>query len=310
MRTGQPSTADLWQLPAPQPVREDEDIDGKRATELGSPAYTVRAVAERLGVPTPTLRSWNLRYGIGPQQHEAGRHRYFTESDIAVLEQMVELVRKGASPGSAARTAIAHREAAAPDLGDLNPVLDAAFLLDTVALLSIFDRHFRHHGVIATWDRLCRTAFAAVVNRQDSDGGCIDVEHVLSWAVVTSLHRLPQPVLDDRATVILACTENESHSLPLEALRAALAEIDIGARMLGAEVPAAALADALSRCVRPTVVVLWSHSRGTADLSAVHAVLDARATSYVAGPGWTGVDLPAHVERIESLSDAVGLVQR
>ncbi len=291
-------------------MREDEDIDGKRATELGSPAYTVRAVAERLGVPTPTLRSWNLRYGIGPQQHEAGRHRYFTESDIAVLEQMVELVRQGASPGSAARTAISHRDSAAPDLGDLTPVIDAALPLDTVTLLVIFDRHFRHHGVIATWDQVCRPAFAAVVNRQDSDGGCIDVEHVLSWAVVTSLHRLPQPALDDRSTVILACTENESHSLPLEALRAALAELEIGARMLGAEVPAAALADALSRCVRPTIVVLWSHSRDTADLLAIQTVLDAQATCYVAGPGWDAIDLPAHVERIESLSDAVRLAQR
>ncbi|MCW2557888.1 MAG: hypothetical protein JWP55_1852 [Mycobacterium sp.] len=42
---------------------------------IDSPRYAVRAVAERVGVPTATLRSWNQRYGIGPADHDRGRHR-------------------------------------------------------------------------------------------------------------------------------------------------------------------------------------------------------------------------------------------
>ncbi|WP_157128731.1 MerR family transcriptional regulator, partial [Nocardia amamiensis] len=60
--------------------------------------YTVRAVAERLGIPTATLRSWNRRYDIGPPQDRPGRHRLYTEADIAVLERMLALIRAGASP--------------------------------------------------------------------------------------------------------------------------------------------------------------------------------------------------------------------
>ncbi|WP_147123970.1 MerR family transcriptional regulator, partial [Nocardia neocaledoniensis] len=64
--------------------------------------YTVRSVAERLGIPTATLRSWNRRYGIGPAQDRPGRHRLYSDADIAVLEHMLELIGGGASPASAA----------------------------------------------------------------------------------------------------------------------------------------------------------------------------------------------------------------
>ncbi|WP_040797677.1 MerR family transcriptional regulator, partial [Nocardia higoensis] len=68
----------------------------------GAAGYTVRVVAERLGVPTATLRSWTRRYGIGPSQERPGKHRLYTESDIATLEHMLGLIRAGASPAGAA----------------------------------------------------------------------------------------------------------------------------------------------------------------------------------------------------------------
>ena len=67
------------------------------------PGYTVRAVAERLGIPTATFRSWTQRYDIGPRTHRPGQHRLYSEADIAALEQMVALIHRGVSPASAAR---------------------------------------------------------------------------------------------------------------------------------------------------------------------------------------------------------------
>jgi len=63
-----------------------------------SARYTVRSVAERVGVPIATLRSWNQRYGIGPPHHNPGRHRLYSETDIAVVQQMHQLIGEGASP--------------------------------------------------------------------------------------------------------------------------------------------------------------------------------------------------------------------
>ena len=69
--------------------------------------YTVQAVAARLGIATPTLRSWNRRYGIGPSGHQPGQHRQYSKADIDRLVAMVRLIRAGASPASAARASAA-----------------------------------------------------------------------------------------------------------------------------------------------------------------------------------------------------------
>ena len=45
-----------------------------------------------------------------------------------------------------------------------------------------------------------------------------------------------------RPAILLACADEEQHSLPLEALAAALAETGVPSRLLGARVPPDALA--------------------------------------------------------------------
>jgi MerR family transcriptional regulator, light-induced transcriptional regulator len=269
--------------------------------------YTVRAVAARLGIPTATLRSWNRRYGIGPQHHRSGHHRHYTEADIAVAARMLELVRAGASPASAARAATGLRTRV-PTPGDTGPLLAAAFGLDTAEVLSILEAHLSHHGVVETWDRLCRNAFADIVARQAGGLGCIDVEHLLSWAIATSLHRTAPPLPATAQPVILACTSGETHSLPLEALRAALAERGTGAHMLGAALPTAALKDALARHARPVTVVLWAQRSDTARVSAIRAALDGHARVVAAGPGWAGTALPDPVATVHDLTQALRLL--
>src|SRR5690242_7467625 len=156
--------------------------------DADEPLYTVRVVAERLGVPTATLRSWNQRYGVGPSEHSPGRHRLYSETDIAVARRMYELIVEGASPRSAARTAI---DSLRPARGDSAALLDAAFDFDVFTAGLLLDQHLRHFGVLDTWDQLVRPAFDDIANRQAQGQGCIDVEHALSWTVSRSLQRIP-----------------------------------------------------------------------------------------------------------------------
>jgi hypothetical protein len=277
------------------------------ATTADRAEYAVRAVAARLGIPTATLRSWNQRYGVGPQHHLPGHHRHYTETDIAVASRMLELVRAGASPASAAWAATGLR-AQVPTPGDTGPLLTAAYRLDTAEVSSILEAHLSHHGVVETWDRLCRPAFADIVARQAGGHGCIDVEHLLSWAIATSLHRSAPPLPTTTQPVILACTSGETHSLPLEALRAALVELQIGTHMLGAAVPTAALKDALARHGRPATVVLWAQRTETARVSAIRTALDADARVLAAGPGWAGTALSDPVATVHDLTETLRLL--
>lgn len=269
------------------------------------PRYTVGVVAERLGLPIATLRSWNQRYGIGPSNHSPGRHRLYSELDIKVVEKMHGLVAAGVSPSSAARVAL---DAIVPVRGDTDSLLRAAFSLDVAGVGGQMDRHLRHSGVVDTWEQLIRPAFVAIEARQADGDGCIDVEHALSWAVSRSLQRLPGKLATNSAPIILACTEAETHTLPLEALRAALSERGHGALMLGADVPSVALVDAIARRARPAQVVLWSQSAATADVAAAEAVLAERARLFVGGPGWASAKLPKKAIRVDSLHSAVRAV--
>ncbi|MGX9790708.1 MerR family transcriptional regulator [Mycobacterium sp. MMS18-G62] len=273
-----------------------------REDDAQSPRYTVGVVAQRLGVPTATLRSWNQRYGIGPSQHNSGKHRLYSESDIAVVEQMHRLISEGVNPGSAARAAL---DSVVPSRADTASLLTAAFDLDVVAASRLLDRHLRHFGVPDTWDELIRPAFAAIEARQAEGEGCIDVEHALSWTVSRALQRLQITSSDGTASIILACTEDETHSLALEALRAALGERGRSVLMLGADVPSTALVDAIARHEGNVTVMLWAHTRATADVATAKAALAAHAAVLVGGPGWESVRIPKAVTRVESLQDAL-----
>ncbi|WP_280236431.1 MerR family transcriptional regulator [Nocardia cyriacigeorgica] len=268
-----------------------------------APGYPVRVVAERLGIPTATLRSWNQRYGIGPAR-QPGRHRLYSESDIALAERMLALIRAGASPASAAAAITGAR--VTPDRGDWQPLLTAAFAMDTRAMSELLGAHLAAHGVIDTWDLMCRPAFAEIVARQLSGEGCVDVEHLLSWSVTVALHNhAPQAAAAGPRAAVLACTSGETHALPLEALRAALAERGIGVWMLGANVPTAAIADTLARAEHPPAVVLWSQQESTALISAIRAGAAAGARVFVGGPGWDSAILPESATKLSDLADAV-----
>lgn len=266
------------------------------------PLYAVRVVAERLGIPTATLRSWNQRYGVGPSDHRPGSHRLYSENDIAIVKRMHELIAQGASPRSAARAAT---DGIRPARGNAPGLLAAAFDLDVVTVGLLLDRHLRHFGVVATWDELIRPAFAVIVDRQAEGEECVDVEHTLSWAVSRSLHRLPIGEPDATESIVLSCTPRETHTLALEALRAALAEYGYGALMLGAEVPTTAIIDAVNRRDKPVIVVLWSQHAPTADIDTVNAVAEYARSVVLCGLGWDGVACDHAVLRPDSLDDAV-----
>lgn len=269
------------------------------------PQYTVGVVAERIGVPIATLRSWNQRYGVGPHEHSPGRHRLYSENDIVMVEQMHQLIEEGASPRSAARAAL---DAVVPPRADTDSLLAAAFDLDLVSTGRQLESHLRHYGVVDTWDQLIRPVFSAIEGKQAGGEACIDVEHALSWAVSRSLQRLPISPPDKSVSTILACTERETHTLPLEALRAALGERGHGALMLGGDVPAAALIDAIGRTAGPITVVLWAQTADNADLAMTRAAVAERAQVMVGGPGWTAVRVPRKAIRVDSLESALQLI--
>ena len=308
---------------------------------------TVSAVARRMGVAPATLRTWDRRYGVGPSEHTPGSHRRYTPADLARLEHMRRLVIAGVPPAEAAKAA---RDLAVDD-ASLAPVtqlptptlLDdtdvpsggragggrvvalpggaqaarglarAAQALDTAACIDIITDSLDRRGVVWTWDHLLVPVLNGVGQQWSDTGRGVEIEHALSAAVQDALSgkvRSAPPATNNRS-VLLACAPDEMHSLVLWGVAAALAERRIGARILGASLPATALSSAVQR-LGPAVVFVWAQIPDTADpdlLSELPTVRPA-ATILIGGPGWRqhAGAVPSDVVRVTDLTDTVGRI--
>ncbi|MEU9337310.1 MerR family transcriptional regulator [Streptomyces sp. NPDC048290] len=325
---------------------------------VGAAGLTTGAVARRLGVSPTTLRSWDRRYGLGPALRSQGRHRRWGPGDVAMVEEMCRLAADGVPPAEAARVARLKRGAGAGQtvlpppgegarrggagsglpLGDVRRecrgLARAAVRLDAAELSARLLDSVAAHGLVTAWEEVMVPTLRAVGRKWESSGDrYVEVEHLLSWQISTALRRapllLPRPYGSVAAgpPVLLACAPDEQHSLPLEALDAALEEARVPTRMLGAAVPT----EALLACVRrtgPAAVVLWAQARATASPSLARHVAGlewgpagARSRPLVlpTGPGWdrrTAVEFPhcgslgSAVRMLRGLSGAEGAVRR
>ncbi|MEV6980875.1 MerR family transcriptional regulator [Sphaerisporangium sp. NPDC051017] len=307
------------------------------------PSYGIGAVARRLGVPAPTLRTWNLRYGIGPSRRSAGGHRRYDAVDLLRLEEMTRLIKVGLPPAEAAHAALSVRATllepppareqetpATPDTGagpgatavpgawvmpgaamvpSAAVLTRAAFHLDADAVAEGLEAAIGAHGAAWMWERLALPVFGAIIRRQEATGGGVEIEHLFSERLLSALSRRvgrpPRP--GHPRIVLLACAQDEQHSLPVYALAATLTTtLGLETRVLGPRTPYAALADAMRR-LGPVAVFVWSQISETGDPAPLAAlpVLRPASRTLVGGPGWHAERLPASVTHMSSLHAAV-----
>ncbi|HEX4091009.1 MAG TPA: MerR family transcriptional regulator [Trebonia sp.] len=277
----------------------------------GSPtpgnAWTAGQVARHLGISESTLRTWHRRYGLDPHDAEPGRYRRYQAADVARLDRMLGLINEGMLASEAALAVQSGEPAFRSPERDTADLLAAAQALDTQRCARLLDGAFDRHGVIAAWQGICRPALAAVDAIGRRDPYSINVEHCLSWAMQTALSRVsPLPAVGGAARILLACAEDEQHTLSLAALAAALAERQVPTRMLGAAVPMPSLVRAV-RETGPETVVLWSQQPQTARRDELRALRALPVRLVIAGPGWPTRTKPG-AHHVATLSEAVALL--
>lgn len=69
----------------------------------GSAIYSIGAVSRLIGVPIPTIRSWEERYALVVPKRSPGGHRLYTRRQVDQLRYVAEQVAAGLSPGDAHR---------------------------------------------------------------------------------------------------------------------------------------------------------------------------------------------------------------
>ena len=283
------------------------------------PALTIGAVARRLGLAVPTLRSWDRRYGLGPSTHERGKHRRYTRGDLARLRRMSELTSEGVPPASAARIAQGAPAGGEPqrDGGGTGAVgvgrvergvrglARTARRLDVSGVRYQVENHLGQRGVARTWDDLLVPLLRSIAGSYEAgEEGAIAVEHVATAGILGAFHaRGPVPE-SRRLPALLSCAPEEQHTMPLEALHASLAEHAVASRFLGARVPSATIASAAER-IRPRIVAVWAQTPSTARKVRAGPIAASGAELVLCGPGWSSTRVAREHVRPTSLQEAI-----
>ena len=259
---------------------------------------TVAAVARRIGVAPATLRTWARRYGLGPSGHEAGEHRKYLPQDLAKLIMMRRLIVAGVSPAEAAKQALAHKgslnleqivETVHERSEAVDAIVSAAQSLDHNFVEALLRQEISQFGVIDSWHEVMVPVLIIVGDIWAQTGEGIEVEHLLSESITNVLRDFSREIKSpiNPRPVLLASVGEELHTLPLHALTAALAELNIECQVMGARTPLAALSSVVTRSA-PPAVFLWAQLAKNGDPIFFKDIPNVRPAPRVVlgGPGW------------------------
>jgi len=206
-----------------------------------------------------------------------------------------------AEPGSAEVYSIAG------GIPSVRGIARAAMSLDNGACTGLISDAIERRGVVWTWEHMLVPVLIDVGNRWASSGRGIEVEHVLSDSITSAFNSVCARVTSavNARPILLACSDEEQHALPLHAVAAALAERRIMSRNLGARVPRDVLVSTVRR-TGPAAVLVWSYLSHTGDSTQLADLPSMRPVPLVlaAGPGWDS-DMPQDVLRVHSLVEAI-----
>lgn len=280
------------------------------------------AVARRLGVAPGTLRTWDRRYGLGPSDHSEGHHRKYSEADLARLIVMRRLIISGVAPADAAQEALVATPESALTTTEIFSAVDesalieqlhrAASALNGVLLEEGLAQYLADHTVEQCWQSVMAPLLVRVGIEWEKSGKGIEVEHLISGAILRVLNArissceksaMPRPVL-------IASVGEDSHSLAITALAAALTDRGISVQFLGARTPAVAINEVV-RKVAPSAIFLWAQMITHADVEIIKGIPSIRPKPLVlvGGPGWDSCDLTG-AQRVDDLMAACADIER
>ena len=271
---------------------------------------TVSSVADELGVSASTLRTWERRYGLGPERREAGSRRRYQPEDVERLRAMVNHMHAGLPAAEAAKRALAE-VSARPARGPLSAAqLRSVALADSLERLeAALEAAVASHGLVHTWSRLVDPALKSLRSAPGGDPvGCPPALMLLNafQRVCRAVH-LSRPARSLVGGDRVALISDALHETPAQVIGVALAWYGCDVRILSSENYGGVRAtDRFREYVRagvPALTVVLGHGPACADT--IHEL----NTRYGGPTIVVGVDAPdvlaPQVQRVRTISACV-----
>ncbi|MCW2847286.1 MAG: MerR family DNA-binding transcriptional regulator [Marmoricola sp.] len=250
----------------------------------------IAEVSRELGVPIPTLRSWELRHGIPPLEHDLGKHRRYSPADLHALRLMRDEIARGKRASIAADEVRRILGLSGPEAEHIAAVLVASENSDAAAVQGRLREARAALGLTSCLDDVLLPAMQQIGLWWQTGRCTIETENLTTEAARAWLETLTSsaPAPTRSASIVLACGPTDLHTIGLEALTVLLRYDGWGCRLLGARVPVPAVTAAVQATAAEAVVIVSHISSGRAraieSLRAAHA---RGVTVFYAGNAFT-----------------------
>lgn len=246
----------------------------------------IKQVSESLGVPAPTLRSWERRYGIPATSRTTGGHRRYSEDELNELRLMRDEIARGKRASQAALSVRQLLDHTGPGRDLIDEILEAAERKESTRIRDVLERAHAELGLASTIDAVLMPSLRQVGVWWEAGRCDIPQEHLMTEAARGWLAHLTAlaPVDAYEPPILLACGPRDSHTVGLEALAALLAEQRRGSRVLGAKTSELTLVSA-AKTSSPAAVIVVSqlHTHRRAAVDALRAMAEIGCPLFYAG---------------------------
>jgi len=239
-----------------------------------------------LGVPAPTLRSWERRHELPTTARSPGGHRRYSLQALTELRLMRDEIARGQTAAMAARSVRTLLDRTGAPVERVAELLAAAERRDPAAVSAALDRANQDIGTAATIDDVLLPGMRQIGTWWETGRCDVGQEHLTTEVVRGWLMRLTAAAPDATHTgnLVLACGPEEQHTVGLEALVTLLSHDGYSCRVLGARTPQRALVTTVTSCSAVGAVVvshLTTHRRPAVD--AIRAVAETGCHAFYAG---------------------------
>jgi methanogenic corrinoid protein MtbC1 len=241
-------------------------------------AYNLKAVLKETGLKADVLRAWERRYGLPRPQRSAGRHRLYSDSDIATIRWLKNRQAEGLRIGRAVHLwndlIAAGRDplmetadfraspSLIPSAGTSIELLQQQWLegclaFDALKAEAALNQAFALYPVEKACSFILRQGLSIVGEQWYLGKVSVQQEHFASALATRRLEALinatPQPTRAQ--TVVVGCPIGEFHTFPALMLSLFLQRAGLKVVYLGADVPVEKM-DVAVEAIRPNPVVL------------------------------------------------------
>jgi len=257
------------------------------------PLFNTKAVVSQTGVPAPTLRAWERRYGVLAPRRGENDYRLYSERDMAIIAWLRERIDSGltisqaiallhtlqqashraqrrqrasASPGDASADS-APVDASRLSLGDIGgDLLRDLIALDDAAAASAIAQAFAIYSVEEVCLALLQPTLARLGALWREGGVTVATEHfataLIRGRLESLFHSVPTP--DDAPLALVGCAPGELHELGALMLALFLRRSGVRVAFLGQNVEPDGLLTTIE-ATRPACLLLSATMRSSAE---------------------------------------------